>query len=106
MEFTKKEVQDIIIGYLKKNPKTQIASIKGSVRNVLEERGLIGTITEERLGVTRTYKKYISDEDALLVNEVIYDLLYGRVITPGINESNQDLPWVHVSDMKKLQNYK
>ncbi|NCT38839.1 hypothetical protein GTW56_23145 [Bacillus sp. EB93] len=50
-----------------------------------------------------TYNRKISDQDIQLINECICDLLNSRVIQPGINDVNQDLPWISVSDKEKLE---
>lgn len=55
--------------------------------------------------MTSYFTRSVSDKDALLINNCIYDLLYSRVITPGVNESNLELSFVHVSDESKLNEY-
>ncbi|MGF9946064.1 hypothetical protein ABEX44_22815 [Priestia megaterium] len=106
MGLTKNEVQNIIIKHLEENPKTQLASIRHSVEHVLESRGITGKQVKGGQFLRTEWIERISDEDALLINEVIYDLLYDRIITPGINASNLDLPWVHVSSREKLSTLK
>lgn len=103
MTLSKKEIQSIIVKFLEENPETQLASIRGSVEHVLRVKGEIGEKTEGNQYSRRTWVERISDKDALLINEVIYDLLYSRVITPGLNRDNLELPWVHVSNKEKLK---
>ena len=38
----------------------------------------------------------LDGDDTLLANEVIWDLLFERVLTPGMDASNLGLPWVRV----------
>jgi hypothetical protein len=65
---------------------------------------VIGYRSEHRGEAVHRINICISDEIALLVNEVFYDLLYKeRILTPGFNRDNLVLPWVHVSDMNKLE---
>ncbi|MCQ2010558.1 hypothetical protein NOM01_11075 [Sporolactobacillus sp. STSJ-5] len=106
MSLSKKEVQHIIAHYLNDHEKTQFGSLIDSVKKVLEDKGQIGEITEHRGSLlTVTHYENISNEDALLINDVIYDFLYERIITPGIDRNNLELPFLHVSDKEKLNKY-
>ncbi|MED3710020.1 hypothetical protein P4502_12380 [Peribacillus frigoritolerans] len=103
--LTKDEVMVIMANALLNNHVNSINSLKENVKQVLRKRGIIGPVSESRGGGTVHYDRRISNEDALLINECVYDLLYGRVITPGMDEANLDLPWIHVSNVKKLRTY-
>jgi hypothetical protein len=105
MSLSKVEVQRIIARHLDSNQKTQMAAMRDAVERELERQGIIGEKTEGNQYMRRTWTERISDHDALLTNEVIYDFLYGRIITPGYDSANRDLPWVHVSDNEKLKEY-
>jgi len=35
----------------------------------------------------------LGEADWLLVNEIFWDLVAGRVLTPGMNSSNAEFPW-------------
>ncbi len=101
----KEKVMRDIAKHLIENPKTDISAMRYVIYNDLREKGIIGRINESRHGGSITYDKEVSDEDALLINECIYDFLYSRVITPGVNANELSLPFVHVSDMEKLEDY-
>ncbi|MFC4802598.1 hypothetical protein ACFPA1_25130 [Neobacillus sp. GCM10023253] len=103
--LNKKETLTIIAQLLMEKPKTSINSLREAVKNILRVRGAIGPFSETKGGGTYHYTMRISDKDILLVNECIYDLLYTRVITPGIDEANLELPWIHVSDEEKLKSF-
>jgi hypothetical protein len=103
--LSKKQVQNIIARYLDANPRTQIPALKMSVEDKLKSDGVIGQMARSEQNYTQFWEERISDEDALLINEVIYDFLYGRIITPGYNRDNLDLPWVHVSRPEELKKY-
>lgn len=102
----KSQVMSEIVEYLTKNPITQIAAIRSAITQRLYDESIIGEITEARGMVRETFTRRISNEDALLINKCIYDLLYARVITPGANADNLELPFLHVSDKDKLEEYK
>ncbi|MBD8133945.1 hypothetical protein IFR10_00160 [Bacillus sp. CFBP 13597] len=103
--LTKDEVMAIMANALLNNRANSINSLKENVKEVLRNRGIIGPVSESRGGGTVSYDRRISNKDALLINECVYDLLYGRVITPGMDEANLELPWIHVSNEKKLRTY-
>ncbi|MEK5055880.1 hypothetical protein MHH96_21040 [Niallia sp. FSL K6-0212] len=105
MALSKNEVEYIIAKHLESNPKTQIAAIRNVVEDKLREQGVIGKQSIGNQYYTKTWEERISNKDALLINEVFYDFLYGRIITPGIDSLNNDFPWVHVSDPEKLKKY-
>lgn len=102
----KSEVMSIIVEHLKENPRTQTTTIRREVTQRLYDENIIGTITVRQGMMSETFERRISDEDALLINECIYDLLYARIITPGANAGNLELPSLHVSDKEKLEEYK
>jgi|SRR5690625_2409149 len=101
----KEQVMKEIAEYLTENRKTSIDSIRGSIYARLISDGVIGMIMEREHGMTTSFDREISDEDALLINECIYDLLYDRVITPGTSSDLLDLPFIHVTDDNKLNKY-
>ncbi|MGP4061496.1 hypothetical protein [Halobacillus sp. H74] len=100
------EVEKIILEHLTNNQKTSTDEIEGAVKKVLRQRGTIGPQSRPQYGAVLKWDERITDEDALLINEVIYDYLYKRIITPGVNSDNLNLPYVHVSDETKLNNRK
>ncbi|WP_041059763.1 hypothetical protein [Jeotgalibacillus campisalis] len=102
---TKEPILTILCEYLKKEPKTDIGTLRNLPLRELQEKNLIGEVTQHSGGMTMTSHKDASDKDVLLINDCIYDLLYDRVLTPGVNVHNQDLPFVHVSSFEKLNSY-
>lgn len=101
----KESVMKEIAEFLNLNPKTQIESIRGEIKGRLRSQGIIGPQEKYQGGGVYRYDVRISSEDALLINECIYDLLYSRILTPGVNSDNLELPHVHVSDFEKLKSY-
>jgi hypothetical protein len=98
----KSEVIKIILSYLGEEPFTQIASLRKAVENELIKQGVMGVKNTGNQYMRTTWNEPIPNKEALLINEVVYDLIYERVLTPGINRDNLELPFVHVSDKKKL----
>jgi len=105
VELEKTKTMKEICRFLLDNPKTQITAIRGAIKTQLHVRGKIGDLTKRQGNATWTINVDMHDDDYLLINECIYDLLYARVITPGVHAHNLDLPFIHVSDKEKLQQY-
>lgn len=80
-----------ILEFLKDNQFTHFSDIK-----IYIEKLYFGNRCKEGL------KKHLPDKEALLINEIICDLIVQRILTPGVSELDYELPWMHVSDMKKL----
>ncbi|PFS02960.1 hypothetical protein [Bacillus thuringiensis] len=104
--MTKEDILKIIINKLEQTPRTQLNSLRSAVKEELRSRGLYGEVTRQQGNLRITENLRVDTQTALLTNEVIYDLLYGRVITPGMDEHNLDLPWIHVSSLEKLAQLK
>lgn len=102
----KDQILKIVLEYLEREPYTQIHSIRRVVEHELKNRDVMGQKTKGNQFVSTTWFEGIPNKEALLINEVIYDLLYERVLTPGINQSNLELPFIHVSNMEKLKKIK
>ncbi|AJI08617.1 MULTISPECIES: hypothetical protein [Bacillus cereus group] len=104
--MTKNEILKTIITHLENKPFTHISDIRSAVKEVLRSRGQFGEVTRQQGNVRITETLTMSDRVALETNEIIYDFLYGRVITPGTDEFNLELPWVHLSNPEKLAEIK
>ncbi|MTI47052.1 hypothetical protein [Sporosalibacterium faouarense] len=85
--MSKLEIRFIVLEFLKENPYTTIENIRNNVISAIKERGLEA-----------------SKNDVLLINTIIWDMIMNRILTPGIDENNLDLPYIHVSNMDKLKN--
>lgn len=100
-DLSKEDIFRMIVKHLDVFPLTSIEAIREVIRSSLNQRGLIGGITKQTGAAT--YNRKISDQDIQLINDCICDLLKSRVIQPGINDDNLDLPWISVSDKEKLK---
>ena len=76
-----------ILEYLKENDVTQ--------QNFIIQAAL-DLPKPEVIGVPSLMKG--SDKDVLLANEIIWDLIAERILTPGVNKENLDLPHLRVTN--------
>jgi len=81
----KEEFEFIILSYLEENNYTSLDEIRKNFKEGLSLRGVEAT-----------------DKEMLLCNEIIWDLICDRILTPGINSENIDLPYVNVSNRDRL----
>ncbi|WP_141994727.1 MULTISPECIES: hypothetical protein [Bacillaceae] len=102
-DLSKDDIFRMIVKHLDVFPLTSLEAIREVIRSSLKQRGLIGGMNKQTGAANVAYNRKISDQDIQLLNDCICDLLYSRVIQPGIDDDNLDLPWIHVSDKVKLK---
>lgn len=81
----KTELELIILEYLMENSYTNINDIRYHLMEVFKLRN-----------------EKVLQEDLLYVNSIIWDYISNRILTPGKDVDNLDLPYVHVSNREKL----
>lgn len=96
------EIEKIILEYLKSNNNTQHGDIMNAVENVMKSKGLIGNITTGNAYYSITQNVKIPNKESLLINDIVYDLIVERILTPGCNRDNLEWPFLHISDTEKL----
>lgn len=105
MTITKREIESLVASYLNNYPQTQTGYVRQFLETVLAEKGIVDSQDTGGQNYSVTREITLSDKKALLINEVIYDFLYMRIITPGIDKNNLELPFIHVNDMDKLKKF-
>lgn len=101
--MNKNEIEQIILSHLQTSPQTQLAAIRHSVEKELEKQGKCGEIVTRSGSVTHTRYEPMSKETAMFINEIIWDLIIERILTPGIDSANPSLPWISVTNLDKFQ---
>ncbi|MFD2168496.1 hypothetical protein [Tumebacillus lipolyticus] len=101
--MTKDEILRETLLFLQENPETSIDSIHSNIKNILAKQEKYGTVTTGNQFMRTTQFVDLTNEVALNINVVIWDLIAERVLTPGVDRSNLKFPWVHVSDKEKLK---
>ncbi|MFJ8070070.1 hypothetical protein ACIQZD_14120 [Peribacillus sp. NPDC096447] len=102
-DLSREDIFRMIVKHLDVFPLTSLEAIREVIRSSLNQRGLIGGMTKQTGAASITYNRKISDQDIQFINDCICDLLNSRVIQPGINDDNLELPWISVSDKEKLE---
>ena len=81
----REEFHFIILSYLEENNYTSLNDIRNNFKESLNLRGI-----------------EVTDKEMLACNEIIWDLISDRILTPGIDSVNIDLPYIHVSNKERL----
>lgn len=96
----KEILRNLILEVLKKSPHTQFVNIIGDVEHLIKERDLFPNEGEcQRLKVDYRYyqQKELNPADKFTIVEVTWDLITERIVTPGYNHDNINLPFVSLT---------
>lgn len=96
----KKILRSLVLEVFKKSPHTQAISVINDVERLVNERDLFSSKDEcERFKVDyRNYEqRQLNSSDKFGILEVIWDLITERIITPGMDHSNPDFPFVSLT---------
>ncbi len=94
----------LVLEVVNHEPQTQIVHATNDVERLVVERDLFPSSDEcQRLGVDYHYyqEKQLNPIDKLTINEIIWDLLIERVVTPGFDASNPNLPFFRLTEFGK-----
>ena len=73
----KDDLRPFVLDAIRSDPSTQLNSVELAVGELAED---------------------FSRSDALLLREILWDLLSQGILAPGINNSNLDLPFIHLTE--------
>lgn len=75
--MNKEKLQTLVFEALREKPKTEFAAVESLIRDLSPD-----------------YQHH----DALIVRGILWELLVQGILAPGINSSNLDFPWIHVTE--------
>jgi hypothetical protein len=90
----------LVLEALSKTPQTQIVSITNDVEKLVAEHSLFPSADDcQRSGIDYKYyqHKTLNPTDKLTINEIIWDLILERIVTPGFDASNPNLPFFRLT---------
>lgn len=92
--------RSLVLEVFKKTPRTQATSIINDVERLVKERDLLPS-REDCIQHKLDYHYYEQGElnpiDNFTIVEVIWDLIAERILTPGIDQSNVNFPFVSLT---------
>jgi hypothetical protein len=84
-----------------RSPQTQFESLKRAVAQLAAERGLLETGTTGGAHITYHEEQQLPTQDQNDLQEVVWDLIVERVLTPGIDAHNPEWPWLRMTERGK-----
>jgi len=90
----------LVLESLSQTPKTQIVNITNDVEKLVADYGLFPTEDDcQRLGIDYKYYQHntLNPIDKLTINEISWDLILERIVTPGFDASNPNLPFFRLT---------
>lgn len=94
----------LVLEILSSTPKTEIVNTINDVERLVAEYELFPSSDDcQRLSIDYKYyeHKTLHPIDKLTINEIIWDLLVERVVTPGFDASNVNLPFFRLTEFGK-----
>ena len=79
-------------------PTTQFESLKKAVTKLADERGSQGASHAGGPGMTYFSEPRLSPKDETDLQEVVWDLIVERVLTPGADAMNPEWPWLRLTE--------
>ncbi|MEH1947953.1 MAG: hypothetical protein V7K77_13510 [Nostoc sp.] len=100
LEISYEQTKTLVTEYLTSSPSGQISEIfYSNIANLAVKKGIADNPSREnhsnrRYELSQKYKTWVGD--------IIWDLIMERLVTPGLgDQSNEGLPWYHVSEYGK-----
>jgi len=90
----------LVLEVLSHIPKTQINHVIDEVEKLVAERGLFPSSDDcQRLGLDYRYyqDKQLNPIDKLTINEIVWDLIIERVVTPGEDMPDRGFPFFRLT---------
>jgi len=82
-------------------PTTQCRNLANAVAKLAAERNILGPDRTLGPGLIPLSEPRLPNDDETALNEVVWDLVVERVLTPGIDASNSGWPWLRMTKRGK-----
>lgn len=83
-------------------PTTEFRRLTNAVAALAAERGILGPDRTVGPGLVSLSEARLSNSDETILQEVVWDLIVERVITPGLDAMNPNWPWLRMTERGKL----
>jgi len=91
----------LVLEVLAKTPQTQVVNTINDVERLVVEHDLFPSSDDcQRLSIDYRYyqQKQLHPNDKLTINEIIWDLILERIVTPGFDASNPNFPFFRLTE--------
>jgi hypothetical protein len=79
-------------------PTTDFRRLANAVAGLAAERGMLGSNRTVGPGLTSFSEPRLSNSDETDLQEVVWDLIVERVLTPGLDAMNPQWPWLRMTE--------
>lgn len=96
-----KVLRSLVLEAIKMNPRTQYGNIMRSVEQLAAKHDVFPTeeeCRERKVNYGRYQAKRLNQTDELNVNQVVWDLIIDRVLTVGMDASNEKWPFLRLTE--------
>jgi len=96
----KRVLRDLILEVMRRTPRTQFNSILNDVENLVIQRDLFpnrGAKPAPNIDARYSRERRLEPADKAQINEVVWDLIVERILTPGYDDSNPNYPFVRLT---------
>lgn len=97
----KTSLRKLALEVLIKAPTTRFESLKKAAAELADGRGSQGASRTGGPGVTYFSEPRLSHEDETDLQEIVWDLIVERVLTPGMDAMNPQWPWLRMTERGK-----
>ena len=94
------EMRKIVLNYVLNNEFNQFGGILSGIASDLISRGICKETNSYSMSHSSDYKD-LAEEDANLVNEIVWDLILERVLAIGLNKANPAWPFLRLTSYGK-----
>lgn len=98
----KRKLRSLALESFRRSPQTQFESLKRAVAELAGKRGLMGAAGGSGgPGITYHTEPQLPLQVETDLQEVVWDLIVERVVTPGIDAYNPQWPWMRMTERGK-----
>ena len=94
-------LRKLVVQALKNKPSTRFIYIINEVQRLADEQNVFPTREEcekQKIDYSKYQDKRLNPNDELNVNQIVWDLIVDRVLTLGIDPTNQRWPWLRLTE--------
>ena len=87
-------LRELVLEGLLQTPRTQVANLTELVGRIADNKKLINrTENQGHMIYSSSHSRILSREDELSINQILWDLVAERIITPGCDNANPNWPF-------------
>ena len=86
-------LRELVLEALLQNPRTQVANLTEHVGRLADQKKLVTrSPNQSQIIYSSSNSRILAPDDELNINQIVWDLLTERIITPGTDNANPHWP--------------